>query len=131
MRLHTMTLEDGREEVLRDFEVHGVLVPAGFQFDGASTPRVFWSIIPPFKDVKAAACVHDYLCEAAKNRDDRLFADRLFYRMLRENPRINDNRALAGYIGVRIGAFAGIGVRYPHWTDAIKTTVGKIKGLVA
>lgn len=127
MRMSTITLPDGREEVLEAFEVHGVKVPAGFIFDGASTPRLFWSIIPPYKDVKIAACVHDHLCEVAQCKEDRLFADRLFYKMLIENPRINDTRALIGYVGVRIGAWLGIGVRYPHWTGPIKDLIRKAK----
>jgi hypothetical protein len=130
MRLRTETLDDGTEMVLENYFGYGVHVPAGFIFDGASTPRIFWSILPPFKDVKVAACIHDYLCTQAKSKADRLYADELFWRILKANPRIGDLRALCGYCGVRIGAFFGIGVKYPHWTDVIKTTVGKIKGLV-
>jgi hypothetical protein len=51
--------------------------------------------------------------------------------MLKVNPRIGDLRALCGYCGVRIGAFFGIGVRYPHWTDGFKNMIKKIKRQVA
>ncbi|EGB99542.1 MULTISPECIES: DUF1353 domain-containing protein [Pseudomonas] len=38
-------------------------VPAGFITDGASVPRPFWSMIPPWGTYGQAAIVHDYLCE--------------------------------------------------------------------
>jgi lysozyme family protein len=31
--------------------------------DGASVPRIFWSIVPPWGQYGQAAAVHDYLCE--------------------------------------------------------------------
>lgn len=40
-----------------------VNVPAGFLTDGASVPRAFWSIIPPWGAYGQAAVLHDYLCE--------------------------------------------------------------------
>ena len=123
MRLRTETLDDGTEMVLEPYFGYGVHVPAGFIFDGASTPRIFWSILPPFKDTKTAACIHDYLCIQAKNKADRRYADELFWQMLRDNPRIGDLRALIGYVGVRLGAAFGIGVRYPHWTNLYKGRV--------
>lgn len=38
-------------------------VPTGFLTDGASIPRVFWSILPPWGEYGQAAALHDYLCE--------------------------------------------------------------------
>ena len=38
-----------------------VTIPAGFQTDGASVPRLFWNLIPPFGKYGQAATVHDYL----------------------------------------------------------------------
>lgn len=38
-----------------------ILVPAGFVTDGASIPRIFWSIMGPFGSYFDAAIVHDYL----------------------------------------------------------------------
>ena len=112
MELITTTTEDSRYEVLlEDFTAHGVTVPRGFKFDGASSPRIFWSIIPPMRETTKASCVHDYLCSIAKNKEDRKKADRLFYVMLRE-ANLNIVRCLIGYLGVRIGALLGIGVRY-------------------
>lgn len=39
-----------------------VTIPAGFVSDGASVPRVLWSIYPPFGDYLEAAIVHDWYC---------------------------------------------------------------------
>jgi hypothetical protein len=39
-----------------------VTIPRGFQSDGASVPRVLWSIYPPFGKYLEAAVVHDYYC---------------------------------------------------------------------
>lgn len=38
-----------------------IVIPAGFQTDFASIPRVFWTILPPYGDYGKAAIVHDYL----------------------------------------------------------------------
>ena len=38
-----------------------VTIPQGFVTDGASVPRIFWSIIPPLGIYGRAAVVHDYL----------------------------------------------------------------------
>ena len=40
-----------------------VTVPAGYLTDGASVPKVFWNIIPPWGKYGQAAVVHDLLCE--------------------------------------------------------------------
>jgi hypothetical protein len=40
-----------------------VTVPAGYLTDGASVPRIFWSLIPPWGAYGQAAVVHDLLCE--------------------------------------------------------------------
>lgn len=40
-----------------------VAVPPGFLSDGASVPRAFWSLIPPWGAYGQAAVLHDYLCE--------------------------------------------------------------------
>ncbi|MFJ7315472.1 DUF1353 domain-containing protein [Pseudomonas sp. NPDC098747] len=39
-------------------------VPAGYLTDGASVPRIFWSLIPPWGAYGQAAVVHDILCES-------------------------------------------------------------------
>lgn len=47
-----------------------VNVPVGYLTDGASVPRAFWSIIPPWGNYGQAAIVHDYLCEFLSVTDD-------------------------------------------------------------
>lgn len=126
MELYTKTCGSDHEVTLYNFTTHGVTVPAGFKSDGASCPRLFWAIIPPFKRTKKAAFVHDYLCSVAKNKYDRRAADCLFYMILRRNG-INIVRATIGYIGVRIGALIGIGVRYKYWASPIKNFIEEIK----
>ncbi len=52
------------------------IVPKGFKTDGASIPRLFWSLFPPFKSEYFSACVvHDFLCEKANSRSDYKIAD--------------------------------------------------------
>jgi len=110
MELLMMTDEDPTVGVvLEDFTTHGVTVPKGFRFDGASAPRFFWSIIPPMRETTKASCVHDYLCKTAASKEDRLIADKLFYKMLRE-AKLGIVRSTIGFIGVRIGAYFGVGV---------------------
>lgn len=41
--------------------VGSLIVPEGFRTDGASVPRLFWNLIPPWGRYGAAAVVHDYL----------------------------------------------------------------------
>lgn len=38
-------------------------VPRGYLIDGASVPRLLWTIIPPWGAYGAATIVHDKLCE--------------------------------------------------------------------
>ena len=37
-------------------------IPAGFESDGASVPRLFWPWFPPSGPYTGAAIVHDWLC---------------------------------------------------------------------
>lgn len=46
-----------------DEERH-VSVPAGYLTDGASVPRLFWNMIPPWGAYGQAAVVHDVVCES-------------------------------------------------------------------
>ena len=56
-----------RYRVVIGFILAGVFVPSGFVSDGASTPRLLWSIFPPVGRYFAAAVVHDYLLESGYN----------------------------------------------------------------
>lgn len=39
-----------------------ITVPAGFETDLASVPRVFWRVFPPDEGYSQAAVLHDWLC---------------------------------------------------------------------
>ena len=62
-------LKGGMWEVAREFEYHvgvegsdnRIKVPIGFKTDFASTPRLFWMILPPDGQYTQAAVLHDYL----------------------------------------------------------------------
>ena len=64
-------------KVLENFQFFDILVPTGFEFDGASVPRFFWRIVSPFQPkVIRAACGHDYMYEHAiqnKKQADKKF----------------------------------------------------------
>jgi hypothetical protein len=58
-----------------------ITVPAGFETDGASIPRAFWSIIGPHGPYFRAAVIHDFLYAKASDESfkvSRKIADCLF-----------------------------------------------------
>jgi hypothetical protein len=84
-------------------------VPQGFVTDGASVPRVFWSLLPPWGRYSRAAVLHDRLCalidrgtphEAAPTRRE---ADALFFEAMAAS-RVNVVTRWVLWIGVRIGS---------------------------
>lgn len=63
-----------------------VLVPADFEFDGASVPQEFWDVegFAPIGQHLWAALAHDWLCEESKaGRFDRELADSVFSVLLK------------------------------------------------
>lgn len=60
-------------------------IPAGYIFDGASIPRIFWTIIgSPFEpDYWAAALAHDWLY--LTHFVDRKTADEVIYQLLKQS----------------------------------------------
>ena len=88
--------------------IGGIVIPAGFRFDGASIPRFLrW-----WKDRAAlglvATMVHDWLYRHRGKVQglslSRKKVDKIFYRdMLRDH--VPKRRARIAYIGVRIGGF--------------------------
>lgn len=66
---------------------HRVEVPVGYRFDGASIPRLVWSLIGhPFDPTFAlAACVHDWYCDISVISGDyqtRVIGDAVFFALL-------------------------------------------------
>lgn len=62
-----------------------VYVPEGYLTDGASVPRIFWNIVPPWGIYGQAAIVHDYLYQhltimvhGNPNKITRRYADKIF-----------------------------------------------------
>jgi len=56
------------------------VVPQGFISNGASVPRAFWALIPPFGPYAAACVVHDWLyTELVLPRE---LCDRTFYELM-------------------------------------------------
>lgn len=59
-----------------------ITVPAGFETDFASVPRVFWRVLPPTGDYGKAAVIHDYLY--SKGLMPREEADRVFLNAMKD-----------------------------------------------
>lgn len=79
-RVCVKPFDKDRFEVVEDYlfvlKSFNAVVPKGFKTDGASIPRLFWSLFPPFKSEYFSACViHDFLCERANSRKDYKSAD--------------------------------------------------------
>lgn len=89
---------------------HLVTIPAGYVFDGASVPRIAWSVIGhPFDPTFAlAACVHDWYCDAAVRLKDyqlRVIGDSVFFALL-ARAGVAEWRRVAMYAAVRFWSFA-------------------------
>ena len=68
-----------------------VIIPKGFLTDGASVPRLFWGLLPPWGSYGQAAVLHDYLIESLSYDDhgvkiiiERKHADRIFSDAMKE-----------------------------------------------
>jgi hypothetical protein len=81
-------------------------VPKDFVWNGSSVPLIFQGIFPRHNH-PIASCRHDFRCKNAKNRWERKFADDQFQIDVGTTSWWITKKV--GYIGVRIGAFFGIG----------------------
>ncbi|MDA3832812.1 MAG: DUF1353 domain-containing protein [Spirochaetales bacterium] len=105
--LYYKTTEDVKlREVTRDWSYKGETVPMGFRWDGSSSPRLLWVVIAPWKNPKAS-CWHDWKCGQAKNKAERKQADKDFKELVGSDGNVVEKQL--GYMGVRIGAFFGVG----------------------
>jgi hypothetical protein len=77
-----------------------IAVPREFVWDGASIPRNFWSILPPWGPYSGAALVHDYLCDMRPAGINSNQAHRIFYDLMREDGVVT-NDAWIMYTAVR------------------------------
>ncbi len=85
-------------KLVEDFTAAGVTVPAGFEFDGASVPRLLWTMFNPVGELFEASIVHDYMYENALETKEK--ADDKFYEIAKM---YGANRAWAAYWAVRLG----------------------------
>ncbi len=88
---------------------HAVQIPAGYRFDGASIPRLAWSVIgAPFDPQYClAACVHDYYCEHSHESGDyqaRVIGDAVFFALLAK-ANVPRWRRVLMYLAVRLNSW--------------------------
>jgi hypothetical protein len=77
-----------------------ILVPAGYQSDFASVPRLFWRLFPPGGPYRAAAVVHDWLCDVRPKACSHVQAAKVF-REAMENLGVGKLTRTAMYNAVR------------------------------
>lgn len=83
-----------------------IRVPVGMHSDGASVPRAFWWLLPPWGEGTRAALIHDYLCNRINQgrphpaAPTRPIADAIFLEALLASG-VPPWRARAAYAGVR------------------------------
>jgi hypothetical protein len=59
---HWRVMEDFRYYLGDKNSTGWVDIPRGFLTDGATIPRIFWNLLPPWGTYGQAAIVHDFLC---------------------------------------------------------------------
>jgi hypothetical protein len=94
--------------------------------DGASIPRALWTLVgsPYTGDYRRASIVHDVACvEAGGSATKRRQADRMFYKACRAGG-CSPSRAALLYLGVRIGAYAGL---VPAWRGAFDRSQARLE----
>lgn len=88
-----------------------IKIPAGFQWDLSSVPRLLWPVLPPDGDHEIAALIHDYLYRTRYKAEEwgdfqaRKFADKEMFIWSRKCNKLYVDNKLR-YWGVR--AFGGI-----------------------
>ena len=85
------------------------IIPSDFEWDGSSVPYLFQFIIQRHRH-PIASCRHDWRCRKAKNAAERKWADEQY--KLDVGSTSYKATAIAGYVGVRIGATFGVGCNY-------------------
>ena len=95
---------DGRWRLEAAYTYDTITVPAGFEFDLSSVPRVFWPLIAPFELSIVAPLVHDFLYRTGGQLPARSYtraeADGLFRRIMREE-NVPAWRSTLAYLAVR------------------------------
>lgn len=83
-----------------NFLGHSFLVPAGFECDLSSVPRVVWSIMAPHELSIVAGLMHDWLYRSSHVPISRRKADWLFKEIMK-NEGVKQWRWRAAYAAVR------------------------------
>lgn len=118
--------EPGYRYLLQPCRIMGVDIPVPFKWDGASAPKLFRWLVAKFDRSLMSSCVHDYLCSIAKNAAERKAADVIYRQALVELEGFSVINARRAYLGARLGAWWGSGVRYPHY---VRDTIWPLLGL--
>ena len=91
-------LKSHKFKVAKPFTFRDIRIPKGFVTDGASVPRIFWSIFPPNRtDYLPCAIIHDYLCDLEVYKK----ADRCFLECLK-HLRVSKFATYTMFIAVRL-----------------------------
>lgn len=86
--------------IIITYRDHSACIPSGFRFDGASIPRICWTILglhPWHPRVRRAALYHDYMY----SRGHKTIADKGFKSLLKEDG-CNTFQYMACYWAVRL-----------------------------
>lgn len=90
-----------REWIVRKFwQTPYGMIPAGFKTDGASSPRLAWSIVDPGSEFFEASIIHDFLYRfgiGTRAQADAIWREAAI--AFGANPR----RAALGYYALRLG----------------------------
>jgi len=94
-----------------------IVIPKGFCTDGASVPKIFWSLLDPWSKYFSAALVHDYLYSKDSNEDfpvgDRAVADKIFKEAM-FNAGVGWVTRETVYRAVRLGGWASYKKKFSH-----------------
>lgn len=89
-------------------------IPKHFCWDGSSVPWILQGLFPRHRH-PIASCSHDFLCKRAKNKQQRLWADKEFKRLVATTSWWIT--AEIGYLGVRIGALFNVGSNFSAYDE--------------
>lgn len=84
-------------------------IPIGYSWDGSSIPWIIQGFFPRHWH-PIASCRHDYRCDKATDSAERAWSDNQF--RLDVGTTSWKITSWLGYVGVRIGAFFGIGNKF-------------------
>jgi hypothetical protein len=93
-----------------------IIVPRNFYSDGASVPRIFWTIFSPFGNYFKAALIHDFLY--SKDSEKHYHIDRktcdLIFKEAMFNLGIGWMKRETIYRAVRLGGWASFRKKFSH-----------------